>query len=115
MRTGFWGLNAGLVLMIFTSLLPVGIFQFHASISVGMWHARGEEFMQQDFLARGEEFMQQDFLETLRWIRTFGDVVFIVGAVAIAWQVVILGLLQARSLGREIGRASCRERVCQYV
>src|SRR3546814_18080379 len=24
MRTGFWGLNAGLVLMIFTSLLPVG-------------------------------------------------------------------------------------------
>src|SRR3546814_18817061 len=24
MRLGFWGLNAGLVLMIFTSLLPVG-------------------------------------------------------------------------------------------
>lgn len=87
MRTGFWGLNAGLVLMIFTSLLPVGIFQFHASVSVGMWYARGEEFM------------QQDFLETLRWIRTFGDVVFIVGAVAVAWQVVIVGLLQARSIG----------------
>src|SRR3546814_2085243 len=25
MQTGFWGLNAGLVLMIFTSLLPVGL------------------------------------------------------------------------------------------
>src|SRR3546814_10084087 len=33
MRTGFWGLNAGLVLMIFTSLLPVGLFQFEASVT----------------------------------------------------------------------------------
>jgi nitric oxide reductase subunit B len=38
--------------------------------------------------ARSEEFMQQDFLQTLRWIRTIGDVVFIVGGLAIAWQVV---------------------------
>ncbi len=81
MRTGFWWLNAGLVLMIATSLLPVGLFQFEASVGVGMWHARGAEFM------------QQDFLQTLRWIRTFGDVVFIVGALAIAWQVVI-GVVQ---------------------
>lgn len=80
MEIGFWGLNAGLVLMIFTSLLPVGLFQFQASTSVGMWYARSDTFL------------QQPFLETLRWIRTFGDVVFIVGAVAVAWQVVILGL-----------------------
>src|SRR3546814_13349258 len=33
MRIGFWGLNAGLVLMIFTSLLPVGLFQFEASVT----------------------------------------------------------------------------------
>src|SRR5690606_12327747 len=82
MRTGFWGLNAGLVLMIFTSLLPVGLFQFQASVTTGMWYARSAEFL------------QQDFLETLRWIRTFGDVVFIVGAIAVAWQVVILGLFR---------------------
>jgi nitric oxide reductase subunit B len=25
MKTAFWGLNAGLVLMIFTSLLPIGL------------------------------------------------------------------------------------------
>nr|WP_286207674.1 nitric-oxide reductase large subunit [Hephaestia sp. MAHUQ-44] len=80
MQTAFWGLNAGLVLMIFTSLLPVGLFQFEASVTTGMWYARSDEFL------------QQGFLETLRWIRTFGDVVFIVGAIAIAWQVVILGL-----------------------
>jgi nitric oxide reductase subunit B len=36
--------------------------------------------------------MQQDLLQTLRWVRTFGDLVFIGGAVAMALQVV-LGLL----------------------
>ena len=76
MKTGFWWLNAGLVLMIATSLLPIGLFQFHASVSEGLWYARGEAFM------------QQPFMQTLRWVRTFGDVVFIVGALAMAWQVV---------------------------
>jgi len=77
MKTGFWGLNLGLVLMVFTSLLPIGLLQFHASVSEGLWYARSEAFM------------QQDLLQTLRWVRTFGDVVFIVGALAVAWQVVI--------------------------
>ncbi|WP_313602730.1 nitric-oxide reductase large subunit [Comamonas jiangduensis] len=76
MRTAFWCLNGGLVLMIATSLLPIGILQFHASVSEGLWWARSEAFM------------QQPLLETLRWVRTFGDVVFIVGALAMAWQVV---------------------------
>jgi len=80
MRLGSWGLNAGLVLMIFTSLLPVGLFQFEASVTSGMWYARSDAFL------------QQGFLEALRWVRTFGDVVFILGALAVAWQVVILGL-----------------------
>ena len=77
MKTAFWWLNAGLVLMIATSLLPIGIIQFHASVSEGLWYARSEAFM------------QQDLLQTLRWVRTFGDVVFIVGALAMTWQVVI--------------------------
>lgn len=76
MKTGFWWLNAGLVLMIFTSLLPIGLFQFAASASKGLWYARSEAFM------------QQGFLENLRWIRTVGDVVFIIGALAVAWQVI---------------------------
>ena len=78
MNTAFWGLNGGIVLMIVTSLLPIGIIQFYASASEGLWYARSEAFM------------QQDLLQTLRWIRTFGDVVFIVGAVAFALQVVTL-------------------------
>jgi nitric oxide reductase subunit B len=32
--------------------------------------------------------MQQDILQTLRWTRTFGDVVFIVGGLGVMWQVV---------------------------
>jgi nitric oxide reductase subunit B len=84
MATAFWGLNAGLVLMVFTSLLPIGFLQFHASVAEGLWYARSEEFM------------QQPLLQTLRWVRTFGDVVFIAGAVAMALQVV-LGLASARA------------------
>ena len=84
MQTAFWGLNGGLALMIFTSLLPIGILQFNASVTYGLWYARSEAFM------------QQDILQTLRWVRTFGDVVFITGAVAMALQVV-LGLLGKKS------------------
>lgn len=98
MKTGFWWLHGGLVLMIFTSLLPVGMFQFEASVGTGMWYARSDEFL------------QQPFLETLRWVRTFGDVVFIVGALAIAWQVVVLGLMrrgeQRHDLVKKVAQAS---------
>lgn len=90
MKTGFWWLNAGLVLMIATSLLPIGLFQFHASVSEGLW------------FARGEAFMQQPFIQTLRWVRTFGDVVFIVGALAVAWQVVS-GLFGSRAPAASAG------------
>ncbi|SFM68782.1 nitric-oxide reductase large subunit [Marinobacter zhejiangensis] len=76
MKTGFWWLNIGLVLMLATSLLPIGIIQFLASADQGLWYARSEAFM------------QTDLLQTLRWVRTFGDVVFIVGALAVTWQVV---------------------------
>lgn len=77
MHTAFWSLNGGLILMILTSLLPIGLFQFQASVTTGMWYARSAEFM------------QQPFMENLRWIRTIGDIVFIIGAFALAWQVVI--------------------------
>jgi len=76
MRTAFWWMNSGLVLMLGTSILPIGIIQFIASAGEGMWYARSEGFL------------QQGLLETLRWVRTFGDIVFIVGASAIFWQVV---------------------------
>lgn len=76
MKVGFWGLNLGLVGMIVTSLLPIGIYQAYASMTQGLWYARSEGFL------------QQDFLETLRWIRTISDLVFIAGGCSVAWQVV---------------------------
>ena len=91
MKVGFWWLNGGLVLMLATSLLPIGLIQFHASVSEGLWYARSEAFM------------QQDLLQTLRWVRTFGDVVFIIGALSVSWQVVS-GLLFS-------GRASVAQAV----
>ncbi|MCU8007663.1 nitric-oxide reductase large subunit [Shewanella sp. SM34] len=75
MKTSFWWMNIGLALMLFTSLLPVGIIQFIASASEGLWYARSEALLQSDTLV------------TLRWIRTIGDVVFIVGALAVTLQV----------------------------
>ena len=87
MKTGFWSLNIGLLLMIFTSLLPIGFMQFQASFTEGLWYARSEEFM------------QQAHLQTLRWIRTIGDVVFIIGAVAIAAQIA-LGLFKKQAQPR---------------
>ncbi len=76
MKASFWALNGGLVLMITSSLFPIGIVQGWASISEGLWYARSEAFM------------QQDYLQTLRWVRMIGDTVFILGAVGIAFQVV---------------------------
>lgn len=76
MKTAFWAMNIGLGTMMFTSLLPIGLFQFHASISEGMWYARSADFLQQGYLV------------DLRWFRTFGDVVFMIGALTYSWQVI---------------------------
>ncbi|AJG19174.1 nitric-oxide reductase large subunit [Cupriavidus basilensis] len=97
-KTAFWGLNAGLVLMIGTSLLPIGIIQFHASVSQGLWYARSEAFM------------QQPILQTLRWVRTFGDVVFIVGALSMALQVVLGLAAKAPAQTAPEGRLSAAQR-----
>ncbi len=76
MKMAFWTMNIGLALMLFTSLLPVGFIQFYAAATEGLWYARSEAFM------------QQPLLQNLRWFRTVGDMVFIVGALGITWQVI---------------------------
>ena len=80
-RTGvlsfaFWTLNIGLGLMVSISLLPVGLAQTWASVEHGMWYARSAAFL------------GQPALQTLRWLRTIGDVVFASGMVAMGWFVV---------------------------
>lgn len=73
LKLAFWSLNIGLALMVVLSLLPIGLWQAHESIETGLWSARSAEFM------------QQGAMQTLRWLRVVGDVVFAVGAGALAW------------------------------
>jgi len=78
LKLAFWALNAGLVLMVVLSLLPIGLLQTIASMEHGMWYARSAEFM------------QSDLMQTLRWLRMVGDTVFAAGVVALGW--FVLGL-----------------------
>ncbi len=72
-RFAFWAINIGLVLMVLLSVLPVGLAQTVASVKNGLWYARSAEFM------------QQPLLQTLRWLRVFGDTLFALGCLALAW------------------------------
>ena len=83
LKLSFWSLNLGLTLMSVLSLLPVGLLQAWASIQHGTWYARSAEFM------------QSGSMQTLRWMRVPGDIVFSIGAAAFAW--FVLGLLTGHS------------------
>jgi nitric oxide reductase subunit B len=67
----FWGLNAGLAMMVFLSLLPAGIFQAYHSVTTGLWYARSAEIV------------HSNVMEALVWLRVPGDIVFSLGAVAL--------------------------------
>ena len=86
LSVAFWSLNAGLMLMLLISLLPVGVLQTIASIKFGMWYARSPEFM------------QDPTIQTLRWLRIVGDMVFSVGSVALA--VFVIGLKTGWSIDK---------------
>ncbi len=72
-KFAFWGINAGLFMMMIFSLLPVGLLQTYESVTNGYASARSSEFM------------QTDLMQTLRWMRVLGDTVFAIGAFAFVW------------------------------
>jgi nitric oxide reductase subunit B len=73
LKPAFWGMNIGLAMMVFLSLLPAGIYQAWASVSKGLWYARSAEVI------------HSTVMETLVWMRVPGDIVFALGAVFLAW------------------------------
>ena len=73
---GFWSMNIGLALMVVLSLLPVGLAQTWVSVEAGIWYARSAEFM------------QQPILQTVRWMRLPGDMIFAAGILAGGWFIV---------------------------
>jgi nitric oxide reductase subunit B len=77
----YWGLNAGLAMMVFLSLLPAGIYQAYHSITSGLW------------FARSPQIIHSRVMESLVWLRVPGDVVFAAGALLLA--VYTLRLLRA--------------------
>jgi nitric oxide reductase subunit B len=72
LKPAFWGLNLGLAMMVFLSLLPAGIYQAYASVTKGLWYARSPEIV------------HSKVMETLVWLRVPGDVLFAGGAVLLA-------------------------------
>jgi nitric oxide reductase subunit B len=82
----FWGLNIGLGMMVFMSLLPAGIYQAYASVSEGLW------------FARSPAIVHSRVMETLVWLRVPGDIVFASGSVLLG--VYALQLLRTGPRGR---------------
>jgi nitric oxide reductase subunit B len=71
-KPAYWGLNIGLAMMVFMSLLPAGIYQAYAAITKGLW------------FARSAEVIHSPVMETLVWLRVPGDILFAIGAVFLA-------------------------------
>jgi nitric oxide reductase subunit B len=65
-KTSFWGLNAGLTLMLLANLFPTGVLQMVDVIQNGYWHARSNAFLGRPEIVRME------------WARLPADVIFIV-------------------------------------
>jgi nitric oxide reductase subunit B len=86
-KTGFWGMNIGLLLMVVGSLLPLGLMQTWASVQNGYWYARSAEFL------------ATPIVQTVKWARVFGDTVFALGAIALV--VFVFGLALGYSFKRK--------------
>ena len=78
LKPAYWGLNVGLGMMVFLSLLPAGIYQAWASMSRGLWYARSPEVI------------HSRFVEAMVWLRVPGDIVFAAGAALLALYVLRL-------------------------
>ena len=73
LKWAFWSINAGLMAMIVMSLLPIGLVQFAASVESGYW------------FARSPEIMHGELVQSLVWARVFGDVIFGIGGLLLAY------------------------------
>lgn len=73
LKRAFWLLNIGLVAMVLFSLLPIGIIQAYTSIT------KGYSF------ARDSDLLYSPVVQTLKWLRMIGDIIFSVGIFYFCW------------------------------
>ncbi len=79
-RTVFWSLQTGLVLMMVLDLFPAGLYQLSLVFQKGLWYARSQE------LVTGPVW------QTLTYLRSIGGVVFLLGGVLpLVWFVLSRG------------------------
>jgi nitric oxide reductase subunit B len=91
-KTSFWSLQAGLVLMMTLDLFPVGLYQLSAVVTHGFWYARTNEFVTGPVFA------------TLTWLRAIGGMVFLFGGVLpLVWFILSRGRVLVRELDLEEG------------
>jgi nitric oxide reductase subunit B len=78
-QVGFWGLNAGLALMMAVDLFPAGVLQLWDVLENGYWHARRLTYL-----------MSGTF-HTLEWARAGADTIFLlIGVVPLVAAVAVL-------------------------
>ncbi len=65
-KISFWGLNIGLLMMVIFSMFPGGVLQLLDVLNNGYWHARSLTYT------------GQHTARLIEWLRTPGDLVFIV-------------------------------------
>ncbi|WP_072038989.1 cbb3-type cytochrome c oxidase subunit I [Flavihumibacter solisilvae] len=76
-RTAFWSINIGLVLMVLLDLFPAGIWQFNTVTEHGLWYARSHNFI------------ESTGFQALTWLRIIGGSLFTVGGVIpLTWFIV---------------------------
>lgn len=73
LKRAFWLLNIGLVAMVVFSLLPIGIIQAYTSITQGY------------SFARDAELLYSPVVQTLKWMRMIGDIIFSAGIFYFCW------------------------------
>ncbi len=73
LKRAFWFLNIGLVAMVLLSLLPIGIIQAYTSIT------KGYSF------ARDADLLYSPTIQTLKWLRMIGDIIFSIGIFYFCW------------------------------
>merc|ERR1712084_69635 len=83
-------MNLGMVLQIFLSIFPIGIYQFKMAVTYGYWYARSEHFM-------GDSVVQW-----LKLGRAAGDSIFAVGMLMILYFMLDLAWNRRRNRRRNL-------------
>jgi len=73
LRSTFWAINVGLLLMVVMDTFPAGVLQFKSVVENGYW------------VARSQEFILGGTFQVLTWMRAVGGVLFFAGVVPLLY------------------------------